>query len=88
MWAPRVDFSWEAGEIPVKGAALRMYIFLKILFIHEIHRERQREQALCGEPDVGLDTKTSGSQPEAKSDRHSTTEPSRVPRDLHLSHLP
>ena len=32
-------------------------------------RHRQREkQALCGEPDVGLDPGTLGSQPEPKAD--------------------
>ena len=52
---------------------LWLIIFLKrfYLFIHERHRERQRhrqreKQALCGEPDVGLDPRTPGSCPELK----------------------
>ena len=35
--------------------------FVKILFIHERYRERQRhreKQAICGEPDAGLDPQT------------------------------
>ena len=53
-----------------------MYLFIYkrfYLFIHETHRERQRhrqreKQAPCGEPDVGLDPRTLGSQPEPKAD--------------------
>ena len=47
--------------------------FLKILFIHESHRERQRhrqkeKEAPCREPDVGLDLGTPGSCPKPKAD--------------------
>ena len=47
--------------------------FLKILFIYERHRERQRhrereKQALCGEPDVGLDPRILESHPEIKAE--------------------
>ena len=43
------------------------------LFIKERQRERQRhrqreKQAPCREPDVGLDPRTPGSQPELKAD--------------------
>ena len=42
----------------------------------ERQRHRQREkQALCGEPDVGLDPRTLGSQPEPKSDAQPLTNP-------------
>ena len=48
-----------------------------ILFTHERERERERErqrhrqrekQALCREPDWGLDPRTPGSRPEPKAD--------------------
>ena len=49
--------------------------FLKILFIYsqETQRERQRhrqreKQALCWEPDVGLDPRTPRTRPELKAD--------------------
>ena len=49
--------------------------FKKILFIHERHREREREaqtqqrekQAPRREPNVGLDTDSSGSHPGPKA---------------------
>ena len=46
--------------------------FLKILFIHEGHRERQRhrqreKQAPLREPDIGLDPGIPGSCPEPKA---------------------
>ena len=45
-----------------------IYLFFKILFIHERHRERQRyrqreEQAPCRVPHVGLDPGSPGSLP-------------------------
>ena len=51
----------------------RRDFFLKILFIHERHRERQRhwqreKQAPRREPDAGLDPGTPGSRPEPKAD--------------------
>ena len=46
-----------------------LFLFVKILFIHETQRERQREkQVPCREPDVGLDPGTPGSHPELKAD--------------------
>ena len=50
-----------------------MYLFsffFKILFTYERHRERQTQekQALCKEPDMGLDSGTPGSRPELKAD--------------------
>ena len=55
-------------------------IFLKILFILERHRERQRhrpreKQAPSGDPDVGLDPRTPGSQPELKADTQPLSHP-------------
>ena len=45
----------------------------------EKQRHRQREkQAPCGKPDVWLNPRTQGSQPEPKADC-STTEPPRHP---------
>ena len=39
-------------------------------------RHRQREkQAPCGEPDVGLDPRTPGSQPELKADAQPLSHP-------------
>ena len=62
---------------------LFLFIFVKILFIHERHtRERQRhrhrqreKQALCREPDAGLDPQTPGSQPEPKADAQLLSHP-------------
>ena len=42
-------------------------MFLKILFIHETNRQREK-QAPFGEPDVGFDPRTAGPQPEPKAD--------------------
>ena len=45
------------------------FFIFKILFIHERHRERERQrekQAPFREPNVGLDPRTPGSQPELK----------------------
>ena len=48
----------------------------------ERQRHRQREkQALCSDPDVGLDPGTPGSRPEPES-RHLTAEPPRRPYSL------
>ena len=54
--------------ISIKSLALN-FLFFKILFIHERHRQRhkQREkQAPCREPDVGLDPESPGSHPGPK----------------------
>ena len=46
------------------------------LFIHERQRHRQRERhAPCGEPDVGLDPRTSGSCPEPKAEAQPLNHP-------------
>ena len=47
-----------------------MNFLKKILFIHEKHRERERQkekQAPCREPDVGLSPGTPGSCPGLKA---------------------
>ena len=50
----------------------------------ERERHRQREkQAPCREPDVGLDSRTPGSQPEPKADAQPLSHPS-APRILAL----
>ena len=53
--------------------------FCKILFIHrDTEREGQRhreKQALCREPDVGLDPGSPGSQPELKADAQPLSHP-------------
>ena len=56
---------------------LNIYLFiLKILFIHETQRHRQREkQAPCREPDVGLDPGTPGSCCEPKADAQPLSHP-------------
>ncbi|XP_072664764.1 cell death regulator Aven [Canis lupus baileyi] len=59
-------------ELPL---SLRLNVaaeLVQILFIHERHREGQRhsqreKQASCGEPDVGLSSRTPGSRPEPKT---------------------
>ena len=51
-----------------------LFFFLRLnLFIHERQRKRQRhrqreKQALCREPDVGLDPRILGSHSESKAD--------------------
>ena len=54
--------------------------FLFILFTHERPRERQRHRqrekhAPYGEPDVGLDPRTPGSQAELKADAQPLSHP-------------
>ena len=62
-----------------------MFFFLKILFIHEKHREKEAEtqerekQAPCGKPDAGLDPRISGSCPEPKADGQPLSHPG-IPR--------
>ena len=56
------------------------FIFFKILFIHDRHRERRRhrqreKQSPCREPDVGLHLRTPGSQPEPKADAQPLSHP-------------
>ena len=47
----------------------------------EGQRHRQREkQALCGEPDAGLDPRTLGSPPELKADTQLLTHPGAPPK--------
>ena len=41
----------------------------------ERQRHRQREEALCGEPDMGLDPRTPGSHPELKADAQLQSHP-------------
>ena len=51
-------------------------------------RPRQREkQALCGEPDTGLDPRTLGSRPEPKADTQVLSHPS-IPLSVSESLLP
>ena len=59
-------------------------LFLKILFIHERHTERQRhrqkeKQAPCREPDVGLDPRSLGPHPGPKADAQPLSHPG-IPR--------
>ena len=82
----REDFSRKTREninFLKQPKANFFFFFLRFyLFIHERHTKRQRhgqreKQALCREPDVGLNPGTPGSCPGPKADRHSTAEPSR-----------
>ena len=73
---------WRAGANHWTTSPL--FFFLKILFIHERHRERQRHrqremQAPWEKPDVGLDPQTLGSRPELKADIQPLSHPG-VPR--------
>ena len=53
-----------------------MYLFMRDREERERPRHRQREkQALCREPDVGLDSRTLGSRPEPKADAQSLSHP-------------
>ena len=54
--------------------------FIKILFIHERHTERQRhrqreKQAPCKEPDAGLNPRTPGSRPGPEADAQPLSHP-------------
>ena len=52
-----------------------MYLFMRDTK-RERGRDRQREkQALCREPDVGLDPRTPGSRPEPKADAQPLSQP-------------
>ena len=62
-----------------------IYLFMKDT---QRQRHRQREkQALCREPDVGLNPRTPGSHFEPKADRRSTAEPPRCPAFLSFKFL-
>ena len=55
-------------------------MFLKILFIHETHTEKQRhrqteKQDPCREPDARPDPRTPGSCPELKADAQPLSHP-------------
>ena len=57
-----------------------IYLFTYLLFIYFkkylFMREREREkQALCREPDAGLDPRTPGSRPEPKADAQPLNHP-------------
>ena len=72
----------------VSWFGLLRYIFLRFcLFIHERHRERRRrprqreKQPPCREPDMGLDPRTPGSQPEPKADAQPLSHPG-APRHI------
>ena len=57
-----------------------IFNFLKILYIHERHRERQKhrqreKQAPCREPDEGLNPRTLGSRPKPKADAQPLNHP-------------
>ena len=71
------------------------HIFLKrfYLFIHERHRERERQrhrqrekQAPCREPDVGLDPRTPGSQPQPKAGAKPLRHPG-IPKNYYLKYI-
>ena len=58
--------------------------FVYLFFIHERHKQRQREnQAPCGEPDVGLHRRTLESHPELKADAQLLSHPG-VPEECGL----
>ena len=55
-----------------------IFIFLKIVFMRETERQRHRQrekQTPWGEPDVELDPRTLGSQPESKADTQPLSHP-------------
>ena len=74
---------WTEQSTFIKCIISALFIFLKIfyLFTHERHRERGRhrrqraKQALCGEPDAGLNPRTLGSLPELKADAQPLSHP-------------
>ena len=77
---------WLLLNFPVYLPLIPNLYFLKFyLFIHERHRQREK-QALCKEPDVGLNPGIPGSHPEPKADAL-TGEPSRCPTQF-VSYTP
>ena len=73
----------HSSHLPLRPAPFLVF-FLKILFIHERHRQwhrhRQREkQAPRREPHAGLGPGSPRSRPGPKADRRSTAEPPRRP---------
>ena len=68
----------------------RVFIFFKIfiyLFMKDTHRKRQRhrqreKEAPCGEPDVGLNPRTLGSQSDPKADTQPLSHPDALGRRL------
>ena len=73
---------------PYSEAAILSFIFLKILFIHEIHTERQRhgqreKQAPCRNPMWDLTPRTPGSRPGPKAGTKPLRHPG-IPKDFYL----
>ena len=81
-------FSFRGRKKHLAQASLKVvFFFLRFyLFIHERHRERQREkqapcrqrekQTPCRKPNTGLDPRTLGSRPEPKADTQPLSHPS------------
>ena len=69
----------KAGTKPLSHPGIpSCFFFLRFyLFIHERHRERQRQekQTPCKEPNMGLDHWTLGSRPEPKADAQQLIHP-------------
>ena len=79
--------SWKRSP-EIKLLKQRIYIFLKyFLFIHSFrtHRERQKKQAPCWKPSVGLDPRTPESCPEPKTDTQPLSHPG-IPKS-YFTHL-
>ena len=68
-----IDLEKRGLQTSVCNTILFLF-FLKILFIHERHTQRERQrhrqrekQAPCKEPDTGLDSRIPGSHPGLKA---------------------
>ena len=79
-----VDLPSEYKALDLREASLSLSF--KILFICERHR-RRKEQAHCGDPDVGLDRRIPGSRPELKADTQPLSHPGVPTSSLFISQL-
>ena len=65
---------WKIDFLLYTHWYLLNFIFFKVKFIHERHRQREK-QASSGEPYAGLDPGTPGSCPESKADAQPVSHP-------------
>ena len=74
-WLPQRPMGpLTVGWFLESDAVLFSLFSFKVLFIHKRHKEREK-QAPCGEPDVGLNPRTPGSQSEPKADAQPLSQP-------------
>ena len=65
-----------------------LFVYKKILFIHEREAETQAEGEAGFMPDVGLNPWTPGSRPEPEADAQPLSHQASPPRDILKIHFP